>query len=157
MEYIELSEADDEKYELQVLKAMIDVYNKLKDEDLLKIKPDRERRIIFDTIRAGHHEVDKICKDLKDGKNVMVNFHPPIDTFLLSCVAGGIIWGDDKIPSDGLHPYCIHGERIDALIHAMRLLEACSLIDEVKDGGFLMFDNQYRDALVMIDMWEKEH
>ena len=163
MSAIKISEEECEKYEHQVLNAMLNVYNKLKDEDLLTIKLNHEMRIIFETLKAGEEEAHRIRKKIEkeaiergEDPDSKAGFWPSIETYLVSCVAGGILWADDKVPHDTLNPAYIGGDRIRALIKAMRLMEACNLLDEAKDEDFLMWDSQRDYAMETLDRWESK-
>jgi hypothetical protein len=158
MRIIKISEKECEKYEYQIINAMLDVYNKIKDENILEIKIEHEMKIILETLKAGHEEEKKIRDKIKnedlekdkDGDS-LISFWPSIETFLLSCVAGGIIWGEDKIPHNKLNPCFIGGDRLRALVKAMRLMEACTLLEEIKDTELVMHDSQHEDALKLLD------
>lgn len=163
MSFIDISEEEHKKYEHQVLNAMLNVYNKLKDEDLLNITVNKEMKIIFETLKAGSEEERRINEKIKKeavekgaDPDAFVSFWPSLETCLVSCVAGGILFGDDKIPHDTLNPAYIGGDRIRALIKAMRLMEACNLLDEAKDDDFIMWDSQRRSAMEMLDSWESK-
>lgn len=161
MSHIKISEEEHEKYEYQIINAMLDVYNKLKDEDLLNITVNKEMKIIFETLKAGSEEERRINEKIKKeavekgaDPDAFVSFWPSLETCLISCVAGGILFGDDKIPHDSLNPGYIGGDRIRALIKAIRLMEACSIVDEINEDDFLMWTSARDEAMEMLDSWE---
>lgn len=148
-----------EKLELRVINAMIDVYNKMLPYTD-NTNSAYEIKIIFETIKAGHEEQAKIRKELQDAKKDEyedVHFSPDIDQFLLSCVAGGIIYhSEGGIEKDGLTPYNIYGYQIRSLIMAYKMLEACEAIDDIAADNLWLHDSMHKEASRVMDMVESD-
>jgi hypothetical protein len=151
-DYLEISEEDTEKYEAQVMDKMIEVYNGI--DEGIGIKD--EIKIILKTLKAGREEAKQIKNNLlknQDSKYEWVSFHPQIGQFLMSCVAGKVIYGNKKI-STSPHPHNVGGYRIRSLIMALNLLKSIDAFSEIKNDDFFdhsHFDDEALQILEIVD------
>lgn len=135
---------------------MIDVYNNYKDnQEILD-----DLKILFATIEAGKNEERKIKEEYAESKKLQYDgmfYYPDLGQFLLSCVAGGIIYRDeeDGISRDGLHPYNLYGYRIRSLIMALKILNSVGIIRETFNDELWLHEDNNNKASQILNMIEK--
>jgi hypothetical protein len=153
-EWIELSKEKTEELERRIMNKMISVYSNVENDMELQ----DEVKLILNTIEAGYIETKKIKKELDEEykeDNRPVSFHAHIEQMVLSCVAGKIIYGQDKIDCE-IHPYQAGGFHISALIGAVNLMKACDFLTEIKEGDLNFSSWNNIKALKMLDI-EKDN